>query len=444
MKIELSIKTTYLPTWGQYEAIRELLQNGRDAEVELSAPMTVRHRKDANILVIENEGCVLPHEALLLGHTTKVERSDLIGKFGEGLKLALLVLARSGQPVKIRSGSEVWVPSIQKSERFNADVLVMDISSGRKSENRVQVEVGNISAEDWEAMKKCFLFLLKPREIEKNRIEGFSGALLLGDEYKGKLFAKGIFVQNDPRLHYGYDLSDVELDRDRKMIDKYTLQYKCQSIWREALGKRPDLIENFTRMLDQEATDLDGVDNWAANYLPQKAKEAIVQNFKARHGEDAVPVGSLADSKDIEHLGKSGIVAPKALKAVLESMMGTAETIKQNLRNEAIKTYSWGELSVVERDNLEWAIGMVNAVTPTTLDKVDVSDFRDEKIQGLFKDSRVVLARLVLADRMEALRVLVHEVAHDVSNGGDGDKSHISSVERIWAGIVASLVVSVN
>ncbi len=444
MKIELSIKVDYLPSWQAYEGIRELLQNGRDAEVELSAPVTVRHKKDTNTLVIENEGCTLPHEALLLGHTTKVDRSELIGKFGEGLKLGVLALVRSGHSVKIRSGSEVWVPSIQKSEKFNANVLVFDIATGRKDDNRVQVEVGNITAEDWDTMKKCFLFLLKPRDIEKNRVETYTGALLLGDEYKGRVFAKGIFVQNDPRLHYGYDFLDVDLDRDRKMVEKYALQYKCQIIWREALAKRPDLVEGFTRMLDQEAPDLDGVDNWAASYLPQKAKEAVVLQFRARHGENAVPVASLADSKDIEHLGKQGIVAPKALKAVLENILGTTDAIKENLRNESVKVYSWGELAADERDNLEWAIATVNTITPVTLDKVDISDFRDQKIRGLFKDGRVVLAHNILSDRIKTLRVLVHEVAHDVSNGDDGDKSHISSVERIWSGIVENLLKSVN
>ena len=74
MKLELTIKTDYMPGWGIWEGIRELVQNGRDAEVEQDALLTVRHRKESDILVIENEGCTLPHEALLLGHTSKIGR----------------------------------------------------------------------------------------------------------------------------------------------------------------------------------------------------------------------------------------------------------------------------------------------------------------------------------------------------------------------------------
>jgi hypothetical protein len=436
MKIELTIKTTYLPEWQCYEGVRELLQNAKDAETEFSAPMTVRHRADT--LIIENEGCSLPHEALLLGHTSKSERTDLIGNFGEGLKLGLLALVRAGHKVKVRSGSEVWVPSIQRSEKFNADVLCFEIIKGRKDDNRVQLEVGGIAAADWAIMKQCFLFLLDSKELEKVRVSSYTGALLLGDAYKGKVFVKGIFVQNDPKLQFGYDFTDTALDRDRKMVDKYALSYKCQAIWREALAKRPDLVTDFTRMLDQESADVDGMDTWSANYLPEAVRQEVVKTFKGRHGELAVPVSSLADSKDIEHFGKHGIVAPKALRAVLESIMGTAADVREELRSEAVKTYSWHELTITEKMHLDWAIGLVNAVTPLRLDSIDVVDIRDPLLLGMFKDNRVVIAHTVLANRMETLWILVHEHAHKV--GADGDKSHVDAIEEIWRGIVANLV----
>jgi hypothetical protein len=34
---------------------------------------------------------------------------------------------------------------------------------------------------------------------------------------------------------------------------------------------------------------------------------------------------------------------------------------------------------------------------------------------------------------------LIHEYAHHLSEKGDGDKSHIAHIERIWAGIFAAL-----
>jgi hypothetical protein len=42
MKTELTIKTDYLPNWGAFEGVRELLQNGKDAETEFHAKLEVR------------------------------------------------------------------------------------------------------------------------------------------------------------------------------------------------------------------------------------------------------------------------------------------------------------------------------------------------------------------------------------------------------------------
>ena len=436
MKIELTIKVDYLPNWGVYEGIRELLQNGKDAETEYNAPLTVRYRKDSNTVVIENDGCILPYEALLLGHTSKVGRPDLIGKFGEGLKLGILALVRKGLPVKIRSGGEVWVPSIQRSEKFKADVLVFDVQKGRKEENRVAIEVGNLGEEAWEEMKDCFLFLGKTKADEV--VSTISGSLLLAEKYHGKVYVKGIFVSNDTRLSYGYDFADADLDRDRRMLSKYDLDFRTQCVWREALGRRPDLVENFGALLDKEAADVGGFDDWAATYVPEGAMKALVGIFQKRHGDDALPVGSLSESAEIEHLGKKGIVCPKPLKAILERQLGNMKTNQAKLREEVTKTYGWHDLSSDEKEHLKGALALVNVIEPVSLDDVDVNDFKDEALRGMFKDGRILLAKKILTDRNLCLRVLVHEVAHRA--GGDGEKSHVQNIERIWAGIVANLM----
>lgn len=437
MKLELTIKTSYMPQWGIWEGIRELVQNGRDAEIEHAAPLTVRHRKDSDTLVIENLGTTLPHEALLLGHTSKLDRPDLIGKFGEGLKLGVLALVRAGCPVKIRSGSEVWVPSIQRSEKFQADVLVFEIQKGRKDESRVAVEIGGVSHEAWKKMQDMFLFL-KGSIGDDEMVRTPNGSLLLAERFHGKVFVKGIFVSNDARLSYGYDFVDADIDRDRRMLSKYDLNYRTQSVWREAIGRRPDLVENFGKLLDREAADVEGFDDWNAGYLPEPAKKAIVEQFKARHGEDALPVASLSESAEIEHLGKKGIVCPKPLKVILENELGNVASNKAKLREEVVKTYGWHDLNLAERENLKNAIALVNGVEKVSLDDVDVADFRDEAIRGMHKDGRELLAKKILADRNLTLRVLVHEVAH--RNGGDGEKGHVSNIERIWSGIVAGLL----
>ena len=442
MKIELSIDSKYFPEWGVYEGIRELLSNMKDAESQLAAPATCTYRKETQTLVLTNEGTTLPHEALLLGATTKRDRSDLIGRFGEGLKGGVLALVRAGNKVKIRSGSEVWTPSIQRSEKFSADVLVFEIEKGRQERERVQVEVSGISQEDWDAMANCFLFLMKQSKLDKIKISTSNGGLLVDPAFFGRVYVKGVFVGTDPKLHFGYDFWNASLDRDRKMVEKYDLQYRCQAIWQEALNKRPDLIQSFLGLLERNASDVDGLSDWSAQNLSEATKKEALKVFRDRHGNDAVPVETLADSKDIEHLGKKGVVVSKPLRYVIETLTGNVNAVKENLRHEVVRNYSWGELEDSEKANLESAIALISAVEPVDLSMIDIVDCRDAKILGLYKDCRVLLTKKMLATHKDCLEVLVHEVSHFA--GGDGDKGHVATIERLWSGIVANLLAQKN
>lgn len=428
-KIQLTIKTSYLPEWGIWEGIREVIQNARDAEFEHNSPMVVDWYNET--LRVENEGVTLPLKALLLGHTTKLNRSDTIGKFGEGLKLGILALVRAGHSVKIRNGSEVWVPTIERSDTFEEDVLTFTIEKGRQDKARVRVEIGGITKEDWALIRENFLFLKPP----KDAIPTFEGSLLQDSKYRGRIYVKGIFVQYCPELNFGYDFSDAHLDRDRKMVEPWNLKYKVRSILLKAASKDTSLRSEFGRMLEAEGTmevqDLDG------HFMDQDLVLSVAAEFQEKHGKDAIPVVSLAESADIEHLGKKGVVVSKPLASVLSKVLGNTSTVKEELKKEVLCKYSWHELLPEERVSLTEAVNLINAVEPFSLDAVDVVDFRSDDLMGQFKEARIFIARKYLSDPNETLRILVHEKAHE--HGGDGDKGHVWRVELIWKGIVTNL-----
>ena len=435
MKIELTLKSDYLPSWGPASGLRELLSNARDARAEFGATLDVRYRRDTSTLVIENEGCTLPHEALLFGHSTKTNRSDTIGKFGEGLKLGVLALVRAGFPVKIRSGDEVWVPKIERSDKFDAKVLVFYVNTGRERKNRVQVEIEGVAQETYEKLDEHFLFLARIKDGEQ--IKTRAGTLLLADRFRGKLFVKGTFVQQDDEYRFGYDLADAEIDRDRKMLARFDVRARTAEIWRHALATRPDLFKPFHAALHAHSADVAGVSEFNVEYLPSEVKAAVAAEFVQTHGADALPVSGLAESADIEHLGKRGIICPAPLRLVLEQTLGTIVENKAKLTTEVVKSYSWHELDASERLGLLNAIRLVSGIETVTLEQIDIVDFRDTNLRGMHKDGRELLAKKILSDSNLTLRVLVHEVAH--RSGNDGEKAHVANIERIWSGIVAGL-----
>ena len=100
---EIPISPNYVHNWGVQEAVRELLQNAIDAD-KCGYKKDVLYNKESNLLTIVSTGVTLPVSSLVLGCSTKDENESLIGKYGEGYKLALVVLLRKGYIINICNG----------------------------------------------------------------------------------------------------------------------------------------------------------------------------------------------------------------------------------------------------------------------------------------------------------------------------------------------------
>jgi predicted aspartyl protease len=433
-RIELSIDAKYLEgSWGAFEGVRELVQNGKDAEVEHNAPLEITHYAKGGQLRIENQGVTLGYEALLMGHTSKADRQDLIGKWGEGLKVGTLALLRDGYQVKIRTGSEVWVPAIERSEKFQADVLVFDIRTGRKHQDRVRVEVSPIDSGDWKRWKRLFLFVKRP---PKDQVidTGYHGELLLEPERAGVIYVKGIATERRTDFRYGYNLKHVEIDRDRRMVKKEEVDYFVAAIWNSAVTAKPGLATQLSELLADRSPEIDGM-LWYAN---KNVQEGVAKEFKKEHGDKALPAATMADNAKLEHYGRKGVVVPRVMQKVLEGFFGTTEKNLDELKKAAQKRYSWHELTDTEQEHLQWALGTIYpACEEVSLDLLEIVDFTDEEaIEGQWDPDtrRILLAKSLLTSPVDTLRVLIHEAAH-MNGDGDGEKSHVRAIELLWAAI---------
>lgn len=433
-KFELSINVKYLPEWGVWEGIRELIQNGKDAETEFAAKLVVDWRN--GVLRIENDGATLDRSALLFGTTSKGGRADLIGKFGEGLKLGVLALVRAGRTVKIRTGDEVWTPTIARSERCAADVLVFDIKGGNENKKRVRLEIGGVVESEWLDFRTRFLFLRDGRKSDKSIVATTAGDLLTSPEHNGRLYVKGIFVCYAPGLRYGYNYRDAELDRDRKMIESYDRRSGMANILNVAVSQRPDLVEAYLDTL--EDIDSDESDGVCTYNLPDGiVVDAAVARFRARYGVDAVPVLTMQDCAEIAHFGVKGIVVTSPMAAILHSL-GNAQTVKAKFSKAINRKCSLSELSQEEATNLHTAIEIFErATSASVLSRLDIVEYRDPDLCGLHHGDRISVARRMLASVEDTIAVFVHEIAHDA--GKDGDKSHVATIENYWRKVVKYL-----
>ncbi len=432
----LPIKSTYVSHWGTWECIREIVQNAKDEEDENGHKMTVRYER--GWLRVSNIGADLGRNALLIGQTSKADRADLRGEFGEGLDLALLSGVRAGYDIRVYTKTEVWTPTIEYVEKFESLVLVVRTRARKTSGHGVEVRI-KMPLDDWMEARKLFRFLVDDDEEHKIEVKG--GTILLHDERKGQLYVKGIYCTTMPKLDYGYDLKHAKIDRDRRMVDPWDLRWTLANMLKEGVAKEPGkLAHNVYRMLKDKTEDVQHLEYNSSDDFA----EAMAAEFKAEHGEDAVPVEGMAESKQLDHLGAQGVVVSDTLKKVLERKVKSARQVKHELATAAETEYSWQDLEEEEKEVLGQVTTLVHEATSEwrgkwnlspLLDRLHVVDFKTETLEGTCDRmaKTVKIARRLLVSEEEALLVLVHEEAHALSAASDGEKQHVDMIERIWA-----------
>lgn len=281
---ELPLARDYVSRWGVVEAVRELLQNAIDSP----SPFDVR--QTGTILSVTSHGARLEPSTLVLGRTTKADDVSTIGQFGEGYKLALLVLAREGLNVQVVSGRTVWRPEFRVSSQFGIETLHIVESRGDELFDGVQFNIIGLSGDDQTAIKASCLLM---QDMYPDTIHTQYGEIL--PNLPGKLFVGGLFVCNTS-LHYGYNLNpgELPLERDRQTVADFELKWKTKDVWLSTL--KYDLI---AELIDKRIPDLENIQYSA----PEILKEACYRHFIKAHPGKVIA----KDQKEMEELVKRGM-----------------------------------------------------------------------------------------------------------------------------------------
>ena len=435
---ELTLNAKYVKDWGFREAFREFVSNAFDAEKECGGKASVTYHVGARILRVQNTGVRMPREVLLFGTTSKLGNDALIGQFGEGMKLAALAAVRAGHRVIIRNGDEVWEPKIVTSKRFDAEVLAFAIRKTHSAVDRVEVEVYGVEPQQWESARRMFLKLVPPNAAEVS--DGGADRLIRDAEYKGRVFVRGVFVQQVDKLEYAYDLTSVRVDRDRMLINSFDLFWAIRSIWAVAANGDETLREAFGDALWAGAKDLQEWSKYQTPMLLDATLKYLRDRFARQYGTRAFPVKTEADAAVVGYLGMLGVVVPEGLHVIMEDdrAFGTVTALRQRLSEEVIDILRPEQMSPSQRAVVEWAVKVVTTALPQwDASRLRVGRFGGPETMGRFAVhdgvTAVTIAARLLADPREFLSTMVHEVAHDTSRTADGEQSHACEVGRIWS-----------
>ena len=263
-KYELSLVKSYVQEWTAEDAIREIIQNAIDESnrVEDNA-MSVEYDPEAKTLTISNKKSVLTHDTLLLGNTSKATDDNMIGKFGEGYKLGILVLTRENHPVVIQNYGlkETWMARFVNSRRWKDEVLTIFTEKSqiwsKPPHNNLSFVISNVDQGMYDEVVKKTLFLkdvYAGEYVEDNYAKTSYGNILFEESEKGRVYVNGLFVTTLEDLKYGYDIKAryIEIGRDRNLIDSYKITKYTTLTWMEI---QDDFKDEILELAHSEALD---------------------------------------------------------------------------------------------------------------------------------------------------------------------------------------------
>lgn len=294
---KLTISPNYVPDWSVVDAVREIFQNALDQERKNSANAMSRayDPKDSKLYICSKES-TLQHKSLLLGEGEKADDEEAIGEFGEGYKLALLVLTRFGHNVRIINYGlrEVWTPELSFDKKFGAVVLKVKTRKSsvlkRPPNGDLTFEIGDISEAMYDRIVESNLNLqsLLSNEVVETR----RGNILLSEKHKGRIYVDGLYISTREGFNYGYDIKPryIDLARDRKLPGDFDLRWTTSGMWAEA--KRKDLA---LELIKADAHEVEFVKNQGGSL-----SSLAVDDFRGKYGPMAYPVSSQVEYESIK------------------------------------------------------------------------------------------------------------------------------------------------
>lgn len=294
----LTINPKYIPAWGKWEALREIMQNVIDRKREYEAAEIIfDYNANRQRVTIGNKMSYLEKKTMILGETTKADNAQLVGQYGEGYKLALLVFLRMGTRVRIRNGSEIWAPSIKFSEQFGTELLTITVLPAAHTDNLI-FELDGITLDDYKQFKANCLEIDPPTE----KITTSLGDILLEEKFRSRLFVEGLFIckfSDAEKIRYGYNMraGKIELDRDRKKVGTFNLLWQLGTMY----GELDSTYANFVYQLRAEKwLDVDYYESMSANKtkpLYQALASMHYADFIATYGQNVIPVQNEEEAK---------------------------------------------------------------------------------------------------------------------------------------------------
>ena len=428
-KIVYPLTLDYVPDWKAWEIVRELASNARDLDADYRMGLEKATSTVGPKLWIRNRG-VLNTRHLLLGVS---EGSDSrIGEYGEGLKLAMLALTRMNLTgyVYVRKNDECYCYWNEPAELHGESVFAIHVDNEcgeGLTTNSTLIEIPNWQHRLYEDR---FVRAGDPRVVY---VDPYGRFVL--DEEVPQLYVKGVWVQEakgyDKHYRFGYNLVDADMNRDRKAVSIWDVNYEIGKIWASCTDE--DLLVRYWRAVKDG-----GGERGCRLSEVTKARAYHKRAVRNVFGSNVVVATDEAVAREAKHIGASvldardiGSYNADALKEVV----GTDAEHVQALQGKSKVFIPDKKLGDTQRKvlGLLRRIGRRVGTQGKTLAYILPDGILGEQ-QG--EDVRIALPQL--ADDRTALMTWLHEEAHRRTGASDTTDAMVNAVSSVAADVILS------
>ncbi len=446
-RIVTGISPNYVKNWDTVKAIRELIQNYLDSKSEFGCKGYICYKR--GMAVIKDFGPGLEPKHLALGISEKSQGA--IGKYGEGLKLALLVMAREFRKIEVRSKGMIIRPTIEHSDLYGTEVMVFNIQPMQPC--HAKTHQGTTirflcNKDELEAAKSYFKCFLSKKSgfkwIEKDRISLPGGYIYINGARVGKI-SDALFSYH----LYEKETGDIG-NRDREVID----QEKVEPYIRKILAETSSLTvmrKILKALIDREYSWEIKIDmsSWMVS---EKSRSLWKKAFYEIVGTKDVVLSSwrIDDNTRAGYLGYKVVdISSNGWWDLLNSVgIKTASEIATEDGKKSSKRIAIKDLTDEERNNLKIAKRLVEkyynpvgeVVIMENLDRV-VNAARNSKVNGAYESrtDRIYLGRGILNDLHQTLHTLLHEAVHKYTGASDCTAAFERALTEVSVNIILGL-----
>ena len=424
-KIVYPVSINYRRHWGEWEAIRELVQNSMDSGSKYYII------QDEDGLTIRDYGSGLQVKHLLFGVSEKPKGAR--GQFGEGLKIALIVLKRNGYDIQIRTkGLEICCDvTILEGEK----VLVL-----KYRKNGLSFKGTEIKIKGYKGSTFSDNFVNGNKDIaHESRIFG-----QIIRENPPRLYVKDIYIQDLDNAAFSYNCfrqtnpdgtgAGVKLEESRGVADPFYLKYEIGYLW-STVSDQSLWEEYFRAVKDRKwEKDLKFRGYNCEDNIP-KRKKIIRAAFLKVFGQNAVVKTDSDWSREAKWRGANIIEGFDNWDH--EELIKCLPTDKEYVINDAkakdVRVED-KDLTQEEYKNLKLARELAKKVMRRDF---KVNAYLMERAAGKAMGDEIRLDRRILRNLEDTLSTLIHELAHEKYNSKDLTAEMLRSVQKVGAELLS-------